>query len=145
MNNFTINIVKGQVWSLVTLYILVSVDVGPIGKYFKSHSSISWADTPWNYLNLQIILSPVQIHLTVVSHLLLILLHTNSISDSRNVLNIIKQIYWAIKIQIYRVLVCGYHINNINICFCHIIGVDRITEINIMQIRNRMITIVEIV
>ena len=82
MNNFTINIVKGQVWSLVTLYILVSVDVGPIGKYFKSHSSISWADTPWNYLNLQIILSPVQIHLTVVSHLLLILLHTNSISDS---------------------------------------------------------------
>ena len=93
MNNFTINIVKGQVWSLVTLYILVSVDVGPIGKYFKSHSSISWADTPWNYLNLQIILSPVQIHLTVVSHLLLILLHTNSISDSRNVLNIIKQIY----------------------------------------------------
>ena len=137
MNNFTINIVKGQVWSLVTLYILVSVDVGPIGKYFKTHSSISWAETPWYYLNLQIILSPVRIHLTVVSHLLLILLHTNSISDSRNVLNIIKQIYQAI--------VCGYHINNINICFCHIIGVDRITEINIMQIRNRMITIVEIV
>ena len=82
MNNFTINIVKGQVWSLVTLYILVSVDVGPIGKYFKSHSSISWADTPWNYLNLQIILSGLQLHLTVLSHLLQILLVPRQLSSS---------------------------------------------------------------
>ena len=137
MNNFTINIVKGQVWSLVTLYILVSVDVGPIGKYFKSHSSISWADTPWNYLNLQIILSSVQIHLTVVSHLLLILLHTNSILDRRRIFGLwSKDILGNIELN----WVCGYPINNTNTCFCHIIAVDRITHINIMQIRNKMIT-----
>ena len=138
MNNFTINIVKGQVWSLVTLYILVSVDVGPIGKYFKSHSSISWADTPWNYLNLQIILSPVQIHLTVVSHLLLILLHTNSILDRRKIFG--SQSKDILSNQIRKRAVCGYPINNTNTCFCHIIAVDRITHINIMQIRNKMIT-----
>ena len=47
MNNFTINISKVQVWSLVAHFIFKSSsDVGPIGKYFKNYSSIRKAATP---------------------------------------------------------------------------------------------------
>ena len=112
--------------------------LGPIGKYFKNYSSIRKRATPWNYLNLQIILSQTQIHLTVVSHLCLILLHTNSILDRRKIFG--SQSKDILSNQIRLRAVCGYPINNTNTCFCHIIAVDRITHINIMQISNKMIT-----
>ena len=111
---------------------------GPIGKYFRNYSSIRKTATPWNYLNLQIIFYlRLKIHLTVVSHLCLILLHTNSILDRRRIFGLwSKDILGNIELN----WVCGYPINNTNTCFCHIIAVDRITHINIMQIRNKMIT-----
>lgn len=137
MNIFNINNLKVRVWSLVTLYILgwrhlvqlenISGITVQLGR--QQHPEIIQI-YKLSYLRLKI-------HLTVVSHLCLILLHTNSILDRRRIFGLwSKDILGNIELN----WVCGYPINNTNTCFCHIIAVDRITHINIMQIRNKMIT-----